>query len=77
MSSTCQDGDSRGNLSVSARNLSSMSNRDFKRDTTTDRDPDRASQVDALHVFDDPVAYLAVFGIVAQIVDETILPAAA
>ena len=77
MSSTCQDGDSRENLSVSARNLSRMSNRDLKRDISQDHHPDRDSRVDAGNVFDDPVAYLAALGITAQIIDATALPAAA
>jgi len=77
MSSTCQDGDSRENLSVSARNLSSMSNRDLQPDINKAHDPDQDRPVDARHVFDDPVAYLAVLGIAARIIDETALPAAA
>ena len=53
------------NLSVPSRTLKVMSNAQSNRTETTEI------------VFEDPVAYLARFGIEAEVVAETILPAAA
>lgn len=53
------------NLSVATRNLKVMSNVQSNETETTEI------------VFDDPVAYLARFGIEAEVVATTILPAAA
>lgn len=55
----------RENLSVVGRMLTDMSNRDMKAQITVD------------DVFADPVAYLAQFGITAELVADTTLPAAA
>lgn len=53
------------NLSVPARTLKVMSNAQFNDSET------------ARIVFEDPVGYLARFGIEAEVVAETVLPAAA
>ncbi len=55
----------RKNLSVVPRMLTVMSNRDM------------TAQIAADDAFDDPVAYLAQFGIGAELVADTTLPAAA
>lgn len=53
------------NLSVATRTLKVMSNAQSTQTETTEI------------IFEDPVAYLARFGIEAEVVAETILPAAA
>lgn len=54
---------------MAARRLETMSNRTF--DNTVD------NATDAEQVFTDPVGYLARYGIEAELVAETTLPAAA
>ena len=54
-----------GNLSVPARMLTNMSNRDCNDSETT------------IRIFSDPVGYLAEFGIDADLIADTIVPVAA
>jgi hypothetical protein len=57
------------NLSVADRRLGTMSDRTF--DNTAD------NTTEAGQIFTDPVGYLARYGIEAELVAETTLPAAA
>lgn len=63
------------NLSVPARMLTGMSNRESDNRVIEDRGCNDRETTGTL--FADPVAYLAQFGIVAEVTAETSLPAAA
>lgn len=54
-----------------------MSNRTSNRISNRDSDRDSNDTATTQMVFADPVAYLAGLGLVAEIVAETVLPAAA
>ena len=69
----CQDDVVQRNLSVPGRSLNLMSNRTSKSDSDRNRNDTTTTQ----SVFADPVAYLAGLGLMAEIVAETALPAAA
>jgi hypothetical protein len=72
MSSSCQQDDTKENLSVRGRKLITMNTSTKTRSEYLTRD-ERSRRV-----FEDPVAYLASFGIEAVVVSETTtLPAAA
>jgi len=71
ISPTDRNGDSPQNLSVPGRSVTDMSN-DI--DTKSIETHTETLSTDA---FTDPVAYLAAFGIVANLVDETSLAVAA